>query len=299
MKRSLLDRAGWAIAGALAIALIGALAGVVSGGPLDPPGPPASTLPLVEPRTPIRQPATAADFPIVISAPGSYYLAENITGVSGKDGIQIASDAVTLDLNGFALIGVSGSGAGIGGALRRNVSIHNGSVRLWDGGGINGDFVDSTFEDLRLLSNNTGGISTNGNSLVSRVVATNNGGYGIRIGNAYGSGGVIRDSTASGNSLDGILVLGRVLVVDNTSILNWTAQIPVVNSGSRIESNNVERLAAAPLGLAIHVESANNVIIRNSIRGVNSDVSIVPSNTVGQLENAGTPISNPWANIVY
>ena len=127
----------------------------------------------------------------------------------------------------------------------------------------------------------------------------NNGGYGIRIGNAYGSGGVIRDSTASGNSLDGILVLGRVLVVDNTSILNWTAQIHVVNSGSRIESNNVERLAAAPLGLAIHVESANNVIIRNSIRGVNSDVSIVPSNTVGQLENAGTPISNPWANIVY
>ncbi len=83
----LLDRLGWAVAGALALALIGALAGVVQGGPLDPPGPPASTLPLVEPRTPIRQPASAAGFPIVISAPGSYYLAENITGVSGKDGI--------------------------------------------------------------------------------------------------------------------------------------------------------------------------------------------------------------------
>jgi len=299
MKRTLLDRLGWAVAGALAIALIGALAGVVQGGPLDPPAPPASTLPLVEPRTPIRQPATAADFPIVISAPGSYYLAENITGVAGKDGIQIAADAVTLDLDGFALVGVTGAGAGIGGGLRRNVSVHNGSVRQWDGGGINGDFVDSTFEDLRLLSNNTGGISTNGDSLVSRVVATNNGGYGIRMGNSYGSGGVIRDSTASGNSLDGILVLGRVLVVGNTSINNWAVQIHVLNSGNRIDSNNVERLVAAEFGLAITVETGNNVIIRNSIRGVNSDVSVVPGNTLGQLENAGTPISNPWANIVY
>jgi len=34
---------GWALTGALAIALIGALAGVVRSGPLDPPGPPSST----------------------------------------------------------------------------------------------------------------------------------------------------------------------------------------------------------------------------------------------------------------
>jgi hypothetical protein len=107
MKRSLLDRASWAVSGALAIALIASFAGVVRGGPLDPPAPPASTLPLVEPRTPIRQPASAAGFPIVISAPGSYYLAENITGVAGSAGIWIFANGVTLDLNGFALTGCS------------------------------------------------------------------------------------------------------------------------------------------------------------------------------------------------
>ncbi len=137
-----------------------------------------------------------------------------------------------------------------------------------------------------------------GHSLISHVVATSNGAHGILMHNYTGEGGIIRDSTASGNTLDGITVLGYTLVVDNTSILNGGSQIHVINSGNRIDSNNVAR-SSDPLSLAIKVENTNNVIIRNSIRGVTSDVSVLPGNTLGQLENAGTPISNPWANIVY
>jgi parallel beta-helix repeat protein len=299
MKRSLLDRAAWAVAGALAVALIGSLAGVVRGGPLDPPGPPASTAPLVEPRTPIRQPASAADFPIVLSQPGSYYLAENITGVSGKDGIWIAASGVTLDLNGFVLDGVPGSGNGIvASAFDQNTSIRHGTVRGWGGAGINGDFLfDGTYEDLRLKSNLGGGIRVTGISLISRVVATDNGQHGILINNLSvgGKGGIIRDSTAEYNTLDGIQVLGFTLVVDNTAIGNGGFGIHLYHSGNRIDSNNV---GANTTG-AIKVEDTNNVIVRNSIRGVNTDVSVVAGNTVGPLESAGTPIGNPWANIVY
>ncbi len=299
MGRTLLDRFGWAVAGALAIALIGALAGVVRGGPLDPPGPPASTLPLVEPRMPIRQPASAAGFPIVISMPGSYYLADNITGVAGKAGIWIQADAVTLDLNGFALTGVPGSGDGIvAPSVHRNLSVRNGTVCFWSGGGIYGDNVkDSTYEDLRLCNNTVGGIRTSGNSLISRVVATGNSAHGILMHNLAGEGGIIRDSTASDNVQDGIQVLGRTLVVNNTSLRNGGSAIHVIGSGNRIDSNNVEILA--PAGLAINVVSAGNLIVRNSVHGAFFDSAIAPGNTVGPFETATTPFSHPWANIVY
>ena len=300
MKRSLLDRAAWAVAGALAVALIGTLAGVVRGGPLDPPGAPSSTLPLVEPRTPIRQPASAADFPIAIGAAGSYYLAENITGVAGKDGIQIDANAVTLDLNGFALTGVPGSEHGVApDVARHNIRIGHGTVSSWGGIGINGsNFYDSTYEDLHLYNNAFGGIRASGNSLISRIVATNNGEDGIRMMSFAGLGGIVRDSTASNNGLDGIQVLGYTVVVDNASFNNGGSAVHAYGSGNRIDSNNVAKSSGVG-SLAINVEDTNNVIVRNSIRGANSDVSIVALNAAGPLESAGTPMSNPWANIVY
>jgi hypothetical protein len=282
---------------AVGVGIVAMLASGARGGPLDPPGPPASTLPLVEPRTPIRQPATAAGFPIVISAPGSYYLAENITGVSGKDGLQIAANGVTLDLNGFALIGVPASWNGISSSGNGDVRIGHGAVLDWGAAGINVDNSrDGAYEDLRLSNNSGGGIRTSGNSLISHVVATVNGQHGILMNDFIYPGGVIRDSTASGNTLDGIFVLGQTLVVDNTSIFNGGAAIHAVNDGNRIDSNNVQK---TPGSLAIKVDQPNNVIIRNSIRGAIPDVVIVAGNTVGPLESAGTPIGNPWANIVY
>lgn len=42
--RSFFPRAGWMLAGVLALYVLSALAGVVSGGPLDPPGPPGPTM---------------------------------------------------------------------------------------------------------------------------------------------------------------------------------------------------------------------------------------------------------------
>ena len=54
----------------------------------------------------IGQPANN-DFPIYIEQPGSYVLTSNITmpTPTGGDLIAIAANNVTLDLNGFALIG--------------------------------------------------------------------------------------------------------------------------------------------------------------------------------------------------
>src|ERR1700674_2893120 len=68
-------------------------------GSLTPPGAPApamKTLGQIEPRTPI------SFAPFIITQPGSYYLTTNLTVPSG-DAIDIATNRVTLDLNGFTI----------------------------------------------------------------------------------------------------------------------------------------------------------------------------------------------------
>src|SRR6476646_1869318 len=56
---------------------------------------------------------TDANYHFIINQPGSYYLSANL-GVTKTNGIQIAVDGVTLDLNGFQISRISGStGTGI------------------------------------------------------------------------------------------------------------------------------------------------------------------------------------------
>ncbi|MDQ6631762.1 MAG: hypothetical protein M3Y82_08370, partial [Verrucomicrobiota bacterium] len=85
-------------------------------GQLTPPAPPAptmKTLSQIEPRTDVLKLAGDASNLFIITNTGSYYLTTNIVGVAGKNGIQIVGGKVTLDLNGFAVMGAPGSLVGI------------------------------------------------------------------------------------------------------------------------------------------------------------------------------------------
>ncbi len=76
--------------------------------------------------------------PFTISNPGCYVLTSNLTGVSGQPGIVIDADHVTLDLNGFALIGVAGSTDGVKMlGIHENIEVRSGTVTDWGGGGVN------------------------------------------------------------------------------------------------------------------------------------------------------------------
>ena len=107
-------------------------------GPITPPAGPVAetykTLNQVEPRTAINADNTPGDADSIyrIEEPGSYYLTANLTGESGKHGIEIDADNVTIDLMGFHLLGVEGSIDGITtGSSPDGLHITNGRVSGW------------------------------------------------------------------------------------------------------------------------------------------------------------------------
>ena len=122
----------------------------------------------------------AAGFPVTISQSGSYRLASNlVVPDSTTTAIEVTADDVTLDLNGFSIVGpnvclpnptrctFSGTGIGVmavgppGVVSPANVRVSNGTVRGMGGHGI------------RMMGNGT---------VVERVRSVTNGGPGIVVG---------------------------------------------------------------------------------------------------------------------
>jgi len=190
-------------------------AGGAQAGPLDPAEAPAST-PGPEPRIAINAQNTpgSANSVFRITQPGSYYLEADVLGESGKNGITIAASTVTIDLNGFALIGVSGSLFGIATqGTRGQMHVRNGTVRQWGSGGINlfeGGFGrDSRIEDVAAIQNSGIGIGGADYPVIRRCLSSGNGGSGIQTRFRA----LITECHVSNNSSVGILFGSGSLVV--------------------------------------------------------------------------------------
>ncbi len=198
-----------------AICLSVMMAASAAAGPLNPPPGPVAptfkTLAEVEPRIPIGPQTTPGDADSLyqISTPGSYYLTGNITGVVNFKGIEITVDDVTIDLNGFELIGVPRARAAIEPfGERANITIENGTIRGWNTRGLDAaDDRRMIIRNVRSVDNSSTGFSVGNESIVSDCIAQGNGGSGFSLGRRSR----VERCISQSNSADGFVGLN-----DNT-----------------------------------------------------------------------------------
>lgn len=212
---------------ALCMLALGATTALLIAGPLNPPsGSVASTyktLTEVEPRHAINSTNTPGDDDsnFKITQPGSYYLTGDLTGQSGKRGIEIATNDVTIDLNGFTLRGVTGALEGIAcsAVTLTGIVVQNGIVRGWPSRGIDliaGPSYGGRIEGVTAENNGLDGIKVGNEFIVMRCTSINNGQYGIMASSAC----TISNCSARGNGGYGFICTSTCAFSDCSAYLN-------------------------------------------------------------------------------
>jgi len=222
-------------------------------------------------------------FPIVINQPGSYVLTSNIV-VSDSDvnAIEITTDNVTLDLNGFAIIGPnSGSGDGIYANSIENVVVINGIVRDFGGCGIDFRQCSCIIKNIISSSNNSVGIYVGDNSSSASTIQNC-----IVKGNCRGmyfSYSTVNCCTIKDNHFEGLVgyasTINKCTVSSNGAYgmradLCLVTNCTVLNNGSHgifsgrhesyIRGNNIRWNGTSGTGYGIYLLNERNYVIKNA-----------------------------------
>jgi len=295
----------------------------VNAGSLTPPGGPVAptmkTLTEVEPRIAINATNTPGDADSIfkITLPGSYYLTGNITGVAGKHGIEIAAGGlefaaggVTLDLNGFDLLGfVGGTLDGVSAtlALQSNIAVVNGSVRGWGDEGVDLGTLGATnsrvegvlasgnagngitvgvgcaVSNCSAFSNSITGISVSTGSTVTNCSAYLNTGHGI----ATGQGSTVTNCSAYQNTINGIFATSGSTVTSCSAFQNISSGFSA-DSGSTVTNCSAFDNNANGITVGTGVTVADCTARTNTLDGIAcSDAGVIRGNTCSTNGNGG------------
>lgn len=315
-------------AGTLAVGSVGYLIA----GPLNPPGGSVAstykTLSEVEPRVAINAtntPGNGANV-FIISQPGSYYLPANVTVPSGKNGILVSASRVTIDLNGFAVVGNTGSLEGIAiSGSPATVKVRNGSVATCGSNGVNlSTAVECDVEDISLYGNHGYGLWVGNNTHVLNCYASNctnagflsSGGVFFRDCTSYWNGVGFQSQqsdhfercAAQSNTGIGFNISVDTKVVDCQAVGNGSQGIVCANdnwiTGCQVHGNGGASMAGIWVtgvynhiegndvvnnGYGVFVGAANNFIYRNKVgSSTQANFYVIAGNHVGTIGVAGT-----------
>jgi hypothetical protein len=290
-------------------------------GSLAPPGSPAPTmksLDQIEARTPI------SSLPFTVSAPGSYYVTANLFAVAGQNGITIAANNVTIDLNGFTLFG---SGGGSGEAIwspaaQQNLVVRNGTVRNWPGSGVN--FYDAgsslaTVENIHSISNGFTGIAVKNGSYVTDCLTVGNGIRGILVDNdtlvehckaagnmslgiGAGSGCQLRDNQSVGN-VYGLYITGTSNIVSGNVVMLNTANNYIIPQGNQLDlllcqiPETINWPAKVKLAWSMNVTSGNAITINANNVTLDLNGFTISSTIDSTTSGSGIFVNGPLQNI--
>lgn len=236
-----MHRRSFATTFALCCVLFVATTFVINAGPLTPPTGPVSSTGRFGPRVDVLTLAGDADSVHRITEPGSYYLSGNVVGAAGLNGIEIFASNVTLDLNGFAVIGEVGSLNGIRGQ-GTNIVVKNGNVSDWGNIGVWVSGGTSRVENVQARDNGSWGFNVAGNFAhqVIACTAQANGSINPDAGGfTLGCDTTIRDSISMCNTGDGIRGTFRCAIYQNNITFNTGMGINLTGGDSLIRGNMV------------------------------------------------------------
>jgi parallel beta-helix repeat protein len=280
---------------AIVLLSVGPVHDAVLAGSFEPPAALAPTMALreVERRTPIHGPG-----PVTIAAPGSYYLTSNIN-VAGVPAIIVRASNVTLDLNGFTIAGNLDNLGVVLANRTLNVVVRNGTIRNFAQGLLNGGVTIVSLSDLTITENLRNGVGFDTDAI----------------------GVFIDGCTIVRNQEDGVLALGSLMVITNSTVVSnghdgieLSAAANVVIRGNRVDDNGRSGIHAAidfagdsaPTGTIV-----DNVLFHNGRYGIETssaagtfpDLSIgrnlATSNTLGNYTLTGAnaaPVAALTAN---
>jgi len=232
-----------------------------------------------------------------ITQPGAYVLAHNLSATGNC--IRLKADGVTLNLNGFQIVG-NGSGTGIKfaaecGCAGRQIVIQHGLIigfaRAIVLEVLGGGPTTYVLEDLRISDNAEFGARLEGESMVRNSVFYKNGhclfldgcarptepGDGLTVGN----NSIVTGNIVVGNAHSGIVAGASATITGNTVNSNGFIGISV-GGGATLANNTVNANASAgisvacPSNLQANTATANTPNVTTSGSGCLSEHNLAP-----------------------
>jgi len=170
-----------------------------------------------------------------ITEPGSYYLDRQVMGGVGKHGIVITASHVTLDLNGYEVVGVAGSRSGIVVEAETGVVVRGGGVHGWGEHGVEAERCDAAHvECIRATDNMKDGVRLGHGGSGDSIRAIDNGGNGIVLS----SGSTLHNCSVVASGRAGIDATENSRVID-------CAASACAGDGIRVGGGSVVRASVA------------------------------------------------------
>ncbi len=239
--------------------------------------------------------------PFIITVQGIYCLTGNLaSGLTSGNMIDVQTNNVTIDMNGFKLGGLAAGAATLANGIfaldRRNITIRNGSIR----GFLSGIFLDGgaatssghLLEDLRLDGNTTTGALVEGTGNIIRNNQVVNTGPGDNNINAFGLYILFsNDSVVEGNVISGVSETSQSI-----GIFVQSSSLIEVRNNTVLRTEDAASNRGIFLSLAIDVTIIGNRILNPATTGTHGIITFNFSTGVNCIDNiiAGytTPISD-------
>jgi hypothetical protein len=221
----------------------------------------------------------AGGFPYAIAASGSYRLTSNldVTGQPNPENltvISIQTNNVSIDLNGFAIIGPAncsgtplvcspcGAGFGIAASTRSHITVLNGTVR---GMGFRGVQVQhyARVENVHATHNCAYGIYTGDNSQLDSCTAEHNGSDGIHTSTSC----VLTRNISYWNGGHGFYSSHHSVFEGNVSRTNGGSGF-YINNGSTVRNNTATSNGTHGFYAGLSSLLIGNSVLANSAYGL-------------------------------